>query len=130
MLRGIGVSGQEYTEDHNPLEAGLWEAVSFDKGCYVGQEVIARLNTYDKVSRSIVGLRLPPGADVPAPGTELYAGERRVGKVTSALVPPGWEHAVALAYVKRGDGTAGAELSLGKAGSPATAAVVELPFAP
>ena len=48
---GAPVFGAELGEEVNPLEAGLWEAVSFTKGCYVGQEVVARLNTYEKVKR-------------------------------------------------------------------------------
>ena len=44
--------GKEMTEGHNPLEASLMEFISFNKGCYVGQEVVARLDTYDKVQES------------------------------------------------------------------------------
>jgi folate-binding protein YgfZ len=53
---GIPVFGFELTEDFNPLEAGLISHISFNKGCYVGQEVVARLNTYDKVQRKLVRL--------------------------------------------------------------------------
>ena len=42
---GVPAHGPEFGEEVNPLEAGLWDAVSFTKGCYVGQEVVARLNT-------------------------------------------------------------------------------------
>lgn len=101
LLRGLPVSGAELTEEWNPLEAGLRDAISFDKGCYVGQEVVARLNTYEKVSRRLVGLRLGPGAPLPARGTELMANDRPVGKLTSAALPPGWPHPIALAYLKQ-----------------------------
>jgi folate-binding protein YgfZ len=100
ILRWLPVSGHELTEDHNPLEAGLRDAVSFTKGCYVGQEVVARLNTYDKVSRTIVRLELAPGAPAPARGASVLHDGRVVGAVTSATLPEGRSQAVALAYVK------------------------------
>lgn len=100
ILRGYPAAGSELNEDHNPLEAGLRAAVSFTKGCYVGQEVVARLNTYDKVSRSLVRVILPEGAPVPAPGSPVTAGGKEVGAVTSAALPPGRTGPVALAYVK------------------------------
>jgi folate-binding protein YgfZ len=110
VLLGLPAAGRELTEEHNPLEAGLWGAVDFDKGCYVGQEVVARLNTYDKVSRVLRGFVLEPGDPVPEPGTRLLAGERRVGVLTSALVPPGRRAPVALGYVKRDHADPGTEL--------------------
>lgn len=128
ILRGIPAPGRELTADYNPLEAGLWDAVSFDKGCYVGQEVVARLNTYDKVARALVGLELARKSEPPLPGTALLEGERAVGAVTSSTVPPGWERPVALAYVKRRLAQPGAELRLDRPGAPQTARVVKLPF--
>jgi folate-binding protein YgfZ len=100
ILRGAPLAGHELTEDHNPLEAGLLDAVSFTKGCYVGQEVVARLRTYDKVSRRLARLKLDPGAPAPRGGTKILAAGREVGAVTSGIVPPGAEAAVALGYVK------------------------------
>jgi aminomethyltransferase len=100
IVRGLPASGRELTEDHNPLEAGLRSAVSFTKGCYVGQEVVARLNTYGKVSRTLVRLQLADGATVPAPGAAILSGGNTIGAVTSAVLPPGRQRPVALAYVK------------------------------
>jgi folate-binding protein YgfZ len=108
ILRSLPAPGHELTGDRNPLEAGLRDAVSFTKGCYVGQEVVARLNTYDKVSRSVVRLDLPPGAPVPAIGAAVKHADRIVGEVTSAIHPEGRPHAVALAYVKLREIPAGA----------------------
>ena len=110
ILLGLPISGHELTEDHNPLEAGLRDAVCFDKGCYVGQEVVARLNTYDKVSRTLVGLTLPDGSTPPATDVSIYFRQDEVGRVTSSTVPPGWSHPVALAYLKRRIAEAGIEL--------------------
>ena len=87
VLCGLPASGHELTEDYNPLEANQWDAVSFDKGCYVGQEVVARLRTYDKVSRTIVGLELPAGSALPEKGARLFDEEQAVGEVTSAVEP-------------------------------------------
>jgi folate-binding protein YgfZ len=111
---------------HNPLEAGLRQAISFDKGCYVGQEVIARLNTYGKVSRKLVGLSLPAGSPLPSRGAELFAEGRAVGRVTSAVEPAGWPHPVGLAYV--GSRTAAREVQLRAGGHEIDAVLVELPF--
>ena len=127
ILLGLPADGHELTEDHNPLEAGLRDAVSFDKGCYVGQEVVARLQNYDKVARSIWGLWLPAGESPPEIGTPLLLGERQVGAITSATLPPGFERPVALAYVKCRHAAAGLELRVGSPSST-RATLVELPF--
>jgi folate-binding protein YgfZ len=130
ILCGLPLAGHELTEEHNPLEAGLWDAVSFDKGCYVGQEVVARLRTYDKVSRALVGLELAAAAQLPEPGTPLYAGTRAVGSVTSAVLPPDRPAAIALGYVKRRELGAGLELRAGDPERGPAARVVALPFHP
>jgi tRNA-modifying protein YgfZ len=100
ILSGLPAPGHELTGEHNPLEAGLRDAVSFSKGCYVGQEVVARLNTYGKVARTLVRLDLPAGAPVPAPGAAVRNERGTIGAVTSAIRPPGRPAPVALAYVK------------------------------
>ena len=92
--------GHELTEEYNPLEAGLRDAISFTKGCYVGQEVVARLNTYDKVSRAVVRFTLSAGDPVPEKGAAVLHEGRAVGTVTSAILPPGRVAPVGLAYVK------------------------------
>lgn len=100
ILAGHPSADHELTDEHNPLEAGLRDAVSFTKGCYVGQEVVARLNTYDKVARSLIRLELEAGAPVPALGAAVVHDGKRIGQVTSAVLPPGRPAAVVLAYVK------------------------------
>jgi len=124
ILSGLPESGAELTEDYNPLEAGLWDAVSFDKGCYVGQEVVARLRTYDKVTRDLRGFVFRAGAAPPSPASPVIAESRRVGELTSAVVPPGSRAAVGMGYVKRGTAEPGAEVAVD--GVPAV--VVALPF--
>jgi folate-binding protein YgfZ len=117
VRRGIPASGSELNENHNPLEAGLWDAVAFDKGCYVGQEVVARLNTYDKVARRLVGLRIPQDQLVVAGGTKLYSKEKEAGVVTSVAGLEGVE-TVALAYVKTRAADIGDRVQLGAADGP------------
>jgi len=105
-----------------PQEAGLNErAVSFTKGCYVGQETVARLFYRGKPNRRLLGLA---GAEPLAPGTELRLGERVVATVRSSVVSPA-RGPLALALVRR-EAEVGAELS---ADGGATARVVALPFA-
>ena len=105
-----------------PQEAGLNErAVSFTKGCYVGQETVARLHYRGKPNRHLRGLRLSAPA---AGGEELHLGERVVGRVSSAVLS-GEHGPIALALVRR-EAEPGAIVSVGEQG--ATAEVAELPF--
>lgn len=86
---------RELTEEHNPLEAGLWHAVSFNKGCYIGQEVIARLDTYQKVKQRLMGVCL---AALVEPGAAVRVDGEEVGTLTSAVLTD--EGPVGLAYVR------------------------------
>ncbi|MDP3062831.1 MAG: folate-binding protein [Chloroflexota bacterium] len=97
--RGVPIHGHELTEQYNPLEAGLAACVSFDKGCYIGQEVIARLDTYKKLQRRLVRLRFPPGAAV-AEGDALEQGGKRVGVLTSVATRPADGAVLAIGYVR------------------------------
>jgi tRNA-modifying protein YgfZ len=106
-----------------PQEAGLNErAVSFTKGCYVGQETVARLHYRGKPNRHLRGLRLARGADT---GDELRLGERAVGRVGSAAVSPRLGP-IALALVRR-EAAPGDKVSVGDRDN--SAELVELPFA-
>ena len=92
---GLPRFGRELTLDYIPLEADLWPDVSFSKGCYVGQEIIARMESRGKLAKRLVRLR--PGAPLAA-GAEITANSRAVGAITSAADGPGGP--VALGYVK------------------------------
>lgn len=124
---GLPAADHELTEAYTPLEVGLAEAVSSTKGCYTGQEVLARQITYDKVTRQLVGLRV---ADPVDEGTRLWAEGRAVGEITSSarssrLGP------IALGVVRRPHHAPGTALVAGEeedGGSPAE--VVPLPFPP
>ena len=114
--------GLDFDSDTIPQEAGLNErAVSFTKGCYVGQETVARLHYKGKPNRHLRGLRLSEPVER---GTELRLGERVVGTVGSTAVSPA-HGPIALALVRR-EAEPGATLAAGDGG--ATAEVVEVPF--
>lgn len=97
LRQGRPLPGKELAEAYNPLEAGLWSAVSLDKGCYIGQETIARLNTYQGVKQRLWGIRL--SAPAPTPPTPILDRDgRKIGTLTSAVETPEGEHG--LAYVR------------------------------
>ena len=106
--RGVPAFGHELTEAFNPLEAGLIDIISFTKGCYVGQEVVARLNTYDKVQKRLMRMRWDSGAG-PEPGAKLVLDGKQVGVVTSAAVSPDGG-GVGLGYVRRAHASEGVVL--------------------
>ncbi len=109
---GVPKHGWELTEEHNPWEARLDEAISLNKGCYVGQEIIARLNTYNKVSKRLVRLRMS-GPPAPAAGTALTFGGEEVGRLTSVAAVPGEGTVAALGYVRAENAAPGCTLRAG-----------------
>jgi folate-binding protein YgfZ len=114
----------ELTEDFTPLETGLRDLVSDAKGCYTGQEVLARQITYDKITRSLAGIRL----DGPArPGARVLAAEGNAGAVTSYANSPREGH-IALAVLKRPHFDPGTAVMVETGNGPVTGQVVELPF--
>ena len=97
---GIAVFGRELGEETIPLEAPVEEAMSFEKGCYPGQEVIARLHVRGRPARVLRGLRIA-GEEALAPGATLDASDKpRAATVTASGVSPSLG-AIALAYVHR-----------------------------
>jgi tRNA-modifying protein YgfZ len=115
--------GVDLDETVIPQEAGLNErAVSFTKGCYVGQETVARLYYKGKPNRHLRGLRLSAPAE---PGAELRLGERSVGRLTSSVRSPA-HGPIGLALLRR-EAEPGASVSVGEHGVEAE--VIELPFA-
>ncbi len=114
--------GLEMSSEHMPAEAGIVErAVDFEKGCYIGQEPVARLHYRGKPNRTLRGLRLSAPA---AHGDPLVLGEKEVGAIGTACLSPA-HGAIALAIVRR-EAAEGEQLAIGDGG--ATAEVVELPF--
>jgi folate-binding protein YgfZ len=120
--QGVPRFGAEMGTETMPAEAGIVEAaVSFTKGCYIGQETVARLHYKGRPNRHLRGLRLSAPA---APGTPLLLGEKEVGKLGGAAVSPALG-AIGLTILRR-EAEPGAELALGEDG--VTARVVDLPF--
>jgi folate-binding protein YgfZ len=109
--QGVPVYGKELSEEFNPLEANLLEYISFTKGCYVGQEVVARLDTYKKVKKHLVGLRWDSDSN-PAPGAKLLLDGKQVGVVTSAAKSPRLNRGVGLGYVRKAQAQPGTVLSM------------------
>ena len=108
---GIPIYGVDMDEDTIPIEAGIWSALSFEKGCYVGQEVIARIKWRGHVNRHLVGFDIQD-ARVPRAGDELVSGERKVGRVTSSAFSPGLHRPLALGYIRRGYEEPGTKISI------------------
>ncbi len=118
---GRPAAGAEITGEYSPLEAGLAWTCAENKGCYTGQEIIARQITYDKVTRLLVGLR----SDAPLPaGSAVLAGDREIGQVTSSAYSAAAQAHIALAILKRTHGEPGTPVRVGDA----AATVAALPF--
>jgi folate-binding protein YgfZ len=120
---GRPLPGAELTGEYNPLEAGLAWACAENKGCYTGQEIIARQVTYDKVTRTLAGIVSDQPLSV---GSALSVGSRAVGAITSAAYSPLLGMPISLAIVKRPHDAAGSELQC----EQKVVRVRELPFAP
>ena len=116
---GFPLFGRDIGPDNLPQEVGREElAISFTKGCYLGQETVARIDALGHVNRVRVGV-IYSGSEPPASGTPLFAGEQQVGHVTSAAWSPLSKAPVAFAYVRRSHAKTKTMLS-----SPAGDAVV------
>ena len=114
--------GVEMSTETMPAEAGIVEdAVDFTKGCYIGQEPVARLHYKGRPNRRLRGLELSAPAE---PGASLLLGEKEVGRLGGACVSPAFGP-IGLAIVRR-EAEPGAELAVGEDG--VTARVVDLPF--
>jgi aminomethyltransferase len=83
--RGAASAEDDLDEETIPLEAGLWHLVSFTKGCYIGQEVIARMESRNRLARRLVGARLESRAAAPQ---EILRGENAFGRLTSVALSP------------------------------------------
>ncbi len=98
--RGVPLLGAEATEDTLPQECGLDHLVSYTKGCFLGQEPVARLHAQGTARRGLAGLLLEPGAPVPERGTPVLAGGKEAGTVTSAVLSPALGRPIALAILR------------------------------
>jgi folate-binding protein YgfZ len=111
LEHGIPRWSAELTSSTLPPEAGphMLAAISYTKGCYVGQETIARLKSVGHVNRSLVFLRSDSAA-FPAPGVKLKQGDHETGIVTSSGYSPRLEKGIALGYAQRQTAAEGVSL--------------------
>ncbi len=129
---GTPLYPNELNENVNPLEVDNLEALSFTKGCYVGQEVVARLQTYDKVRRRLVGLaassRIPAGSKILDAKQSSNGSESEIGFVTSSTRSPGLGKEIALAYISLQQVVPGTDLLVRVGGKTVHAEMSTLPF--
>ena len=124
IMAGIPRYGVDIRERDLPQETEQMRALDFNKGCYVGQEIVERIRSRGNVHRKFAGFVAVSNAAL-APGTKIVAGEKEVGEITSvASLHNGNERRLALGYIRREAGVPGKEVEIG-----ATKAVVAtLPF--
>jgi folate-binding protein YgfZ len=129
---GIPRFGADMDETNLAPEAGIeGRAINYSKGCYIGQEVIARIRTYGQVAKSLRGLILPDDLkELPSRGAKLFHDGKEAGYLTSALASPALRRNIALGYVRRECNQPGAELQLHSAAGDVSVKVVSLPFSP
>jgi folate-binding protein YgfZ len=121
---GTPLFGQDITDDNLPQEIGRDAlAISFTKGCYLGQETVARIDALGHVNRLLAGLKFS-GTSVPAPGLALRSCDKVVGHITSAAWSPKLGAPLALALVRRAQAKLGTTL----ASDAGSAEVVKLPL--
>jgi folate-binding protein YgfZ len=127
---GIPWPGCEITDAVLPAETGQLErAVSFHKGCYLGQEVVERMRSRGSLARRLCGLRLGPGGGA-RPGDEVRdAADKPVGRVTSVCTSLVLQEMIGLGYVKSSSAAAGQDVVVVSGdGKRSAAHVVDLPF--
>jgi folate-binding protein YgfZ len=120
--------GIDIDDTNLPQEVGRTDqAVSFTKGCYIGQETIARIRTYGHVNRSLVGLKAEGNSPLPSKSKVLREG-KEIGHVTSSAWSPSVGAVIGLAYVRRGNQDPGTSAEIAVAGAARSAVVASLPF--
>ena len=127
---GIPRFGADMDETNIPLECGIESrAVTYTKGCYIGQEVINRIHSVGHVNRELRGLRLADNLkSLPARGDKLFRDGKEIGFVSSAVKSPKLNADIALGYVRREGNQIGNELILRNAVGESPVKIVVLPF--
>lgn len=122
ILRGRPAPGKELTNEFNVLEAGLWNSISLNKGCYKGQETISRLITYDGIKQRLWGIQLSAAAE---PGSPITVDGKKVGKLTSYTAARRKSEHFGLGYIKRQGACKGDTVTVGDV---IVGEVVEVPY--
>jgi folate-binding protein YgfZ len=126
---GVPWWGAELDPSIVPLEARLDGAIHPSKGCYVGQEIIARIHARGHVNNLLAGF-LVHGSDLPAPDAEIRSDEKKVGRLTSAVRSPRLERPIALGYLRRELQEPGTRVQAATAAGSVEMEVAALPFIP
>jgi folate-binding protein YgfZ len=124
--RGIPKFGVDMDENTLAPEALGESAISYSKGCYIGQEVIARIRTYGQVAKAVRGIRFEPNAMVPKHGDKIFHDRKEIGWITSAVFSPKLERPIALGYVRKECNAIGTALTV----NDFPAQIVPTPFQP
>jgi tRNA-modifying protein YgfZ len=128
---GIPLYGRDFGAENFPQETGLEErAVSYTKGCYLGQEVVARIHYRGGVHKGLAGLAFPPGGGVPPTGAPLLVDGKEVGTLTTAVDSPALGRPIGLAIVLLPAAAPGTRLTVGGEGGGQQGEVQPLPFVP
>lgn len=123
---GIPRYGTDFSEDHLLLEVGIDDAVSFTKGCYLGQEIVERIRSRGHVNKKLCGLLIDD--DQPAePGDVIEAQSKEAGRITSSVLSHDLKRAIALGYVHRDFWTPGTAVTIGPAQRRGTVAALPFP---
>ena len=128
ITRGIPASGTELSNAFNPYEAGLRQAISFTKGCYLGQEVIARLETYDKIQRKLVGLVFDEDPATADARPTLCKNSREIGWRTSMSSHPIQGQYVGLGIVRKDEVEPGDSVVINANGTAIRGIVKQIPI--
>ena len=117
-------------EERIVLEVGLDRAISFDKGCYLGQEVVERASARGRMNRQLSGFLLQNEAQaaLPTRGDRLVKDDKEVGWLTSVATSPTLGRPIALGYVRREHGEPGTRLRIDRPDADMIAEVTKLPF--
>jgi folate-binding protein YgfZ len=127
---GIPRFGADMDETNLPLECGIERrAIVYNKGCYIGQEVINRIHSVGHVNKELRGLRLADDLKIlPQKHDKLFHAGKEVGHITSAVKSPALNANISLGYVRREANQIGNELTLRTAAGESPAKIVALPF--
>jgi glycine cleavage system T protein len=125
---GIPIYNIDMDETNIPIEAGIWNALDFEKGCYIGQEVVARIKWRGHVNWHLMGFECD-GEIVPKIGNEVFDGERKIGRITSSTFSPEFNKPICLGYIRREFKDSGTKVQINISDSSIVEAEVrELPF--
>jgi folate-binding protein YgfZ len=125
---GVPRYGIDFNEDNLLLEVGLDHAVSFNKGCYLGQEVVERIRSRGHVNRKLCGLSLD-GQTPAETGDLIHVEGKEIGRITSSVVSPRLKRPIALGYLQKDLWNAGTAVTISRLGAQIRAVVTALPFA-